>query len=285
MRDTAAIGEVLASAVAKLGSITDCARLEAETLVSRAIDVPRAYLFAHPEDAPDDDALLRLETGVARRLAGEPMAYITGTKEFWSMDLIVSPAVLVPRPETETLVDVAIRAVPRDANWTILDLGTGSGAVALAIARERPLCTVVATDASAAALDVARLNARELGLANVKFALGDWTAAVEAECFDVVVSNPPYVCAGDDALGQLAMEPAAALVAGADGLDAIRVIARDGAAVLTAGGLLALEHGARQAPAVAGILEGFGWTDIACCSDYAGHPRVTSARRHAFCDT
>ncbi len=285
MTENPPIGQLLVRLAARLEAVSESPRLDAEILLGRAIDVPRSYLFAHPEDVPDDDALLRLERAVTRRLAGEPMAYITGRKEFWSMELVVSPAVLVPRPETETLVEVALREIPRDAAWTILDLGTGSGAVALAIARERPLSSVVATDRSAAALEVAQLNARELGLANVRFATGDWTAPVSEECFDLVVSNPPYVGTRDQALARLGKEPAAALVAGVDGLDAIRVIARDSAAILAAGGLLALEHGAEQSQAVADLLTSLGWSDIACCSDYSGHPRVTSARRAAFCGT
>ena len=155
------------------------------------------------------------------------MAYITGSKEFWSLELQVSPATLVPRPETELLVDYALREIPRNADWPILDLGTGSGAIALAIARERPGCFVTAVDASADALAVAKNNAQALGLANVLCIEGDWTAPVADQKFRVIVSNPPYVAEGDAALEALAAEPDVALTSGADGLDAIRQLAHE----------------------------------------------------------
>ncbi|MDX1508939.1 MAG: peptide chain release factor N(5)-glutamine methyltransferase, partial [Woeseiaceae bacterium] len=254
-------------------------RLDAEILLGRAIDMPRSYFFAHPEDVPDEAALERLEHAVARRLAGEPMAYITGSKEFWSMELLVTPATLVPRPETEILVDRALAHIPRKAEWRVLDLGTGSGAIALAIARERPLCEVVATDISAEALRVAEANARELGIPNITFAEGDWTEAVAGRTFDVIVSNPPYVESADPALAALAAEPRAALAAGEDGLDAIRVLARDCRPLLADDGLFALEHGSGQPDAVAALLKQCGWQAIECHKDYAGLPRVTTARK------
>ncbi len=279
MRDTAAIGEVLASAVAKLGSITDCARLEAETLVSRAIDVPRAYLFAHPEDRLDPAARSRLHAMLARRLAGEPMAYITGAKEFWSLELMVSPATLVPRPETELLVELALRDLPGRTEHQILDLGTGCGAIAVAIATERPLSQVTAIDISPDAVAVARQNVRQRDLGNVVCLLGDWTAPVRDRRFDMVVTNPPYVAADDPALAALHAEPDIALIAGDDGLAAIRVLARDCAEVLQPDGTLLLEHGHDQAERVAELLSFAGWQDIRCFRDYAGNPRVTRATR------
>lgn len=250
-------------------------------LVARSIDMPRSYLYAHPEDTLDELAVARLDEALARRIAGVPMAYITGTREFWSLELQVSPATLVPRPETELLVEHALREIPRDAGWRILDLGTGSGAIAVAIASERPACAVVATDASADALAVARNNVRQLNLANVTCVQGHWTEPVAGERFDLILSNPPYVAEGDAALAALAAEPGLALTSGSDGLDAIRCLSRDCRGLLADGGLFLLEHGNDQRTAVANILAADGWGDIACVDDYAGHPRMTTARYKA----
>jgi release factor glutamine methyltransferase len=184
------------------------------------------------------------------------MAYITGIREFWSLELMVTPATLVPRPETELLVDLALREIPRRADWGILDLGTGSGAIAIAIAKERPLSRVTATDVSAEALEVARQNARQLE----------------------IPSNPPYVRSDDEALDALHCEPRSALSAGEDGLDAIRILARDCRALLEPGGVLLIEHGAEQRDGVAAALREHDWSDVTCHTDYAGLPRVTVAR-------
>jgi release factor glutamine methyltransferase len=274
---TMTIAAALADASQRLHASSDSARLDAEILLARAIDMPRSYLFAHPEDSLDPVALQRLEETIGRRLRGIPMAYITGVREFWSLQLQVSPATLVPRPETELLVELALRQIPRKADWQILDLGTGSGAIAVAIARERPGCHVTAVDASADALAIAALNVRALDLANVSCILGDWTAPVADRRFQVILSNPPYVAAGDAALDALSAEPELALVSGSDGLDAIRVLSRDCKTVIADNGRLLLEHGNQQRAAVATILESDGWRDIACFDDYAGRPRVTTA--------
>ena len=273
------ISDVLEDARRRLEALSDSARLDAELLLARAIDMPRSYLFAHPEEPLDELAIARFRETLGRRLAGEPMAYITGRREFWSLELMVTPATLVPRPETELLVDLALREIPRRAEWDILDLGTGSGAVAIAIAKERPLSRVTATDVSTAALDVARQNARQLEIPDIEFLAGDWTAPVRARTFNVVVSNPPYVRADDAALDALHCEPRSALAAGEDGLDAIRILARDCGALLEPGGMLLIEHGAEQRDSVAALLREHGWADIAGHTDYAGLPRVTAARR------
>ena len=279
--ETASIEAALASATARLREVSDSARLEAEILVARSIDMPRSYLFAHPEDTLDELALERLEDALSRRVAGMPMAYITGTREFWSLELQVSPATLVPRPETELLVDHALREIPRKADWDILDLGTGSGAIAIAIASERALCNIIAVDTSAAALAVARNNAQQHNLSNVTFELGDWTCPVKGRKFQVILSNPPYVAEGDAALKDLTAEPGLALTAGEDGLDAIRRLSRDCRSIIVEDGLLLLEHGNQQQSTVADILSADGWGDIACIDDYAGHPRMTTARYKA----
>jgi release factor glutamine methyltransferase len=277
MSESQTIEEAVSDATERLREVSDAARLEAELLLARAIDMPRSFLFAHAEDELDVDALQRLDETVARRLAGEPMAYITGIKEFWSMELAVSPATLVPRPETELLVDVALRDIPRKAEWDILDLGTGSGAIALAIAQERALCRITAIDISDDALAVARENANRNTIANVEFLHGDWTGPVAGRRFRVIVSNPPYVCADDEALDALRAEPLSALAAGDQGLDAIEVLARDCPAITEDDGVLVLEHGAGQKEAVAELLLSSGWGSIRCYNDYSGLPRVTSA--------
>jgi release factor glutamine methyltransferase len=276
--DAVSIESALRGATARLAAVSDSARLDAELLLARAIDMPRSFLFAHPEDALDEASLERLELTVERRLDGEPMAYITGSKEFWSMELIVSPATLVPRPETELLVDIALREIPRKAEWQVLDLGTGSGAIALAIARERQLCQLTAVDISPDALAVALQNANQLMLGNVEFIPGDWTEPVLDKTFRVIVSNPPYVAAGDTALRALRSEPIAALAAGEDGLDAIGCLARDCPAIIEDDGLLVLEHGADQRDLVAELLMSYGWQHIQCYDDFSGLPRVTTAR-------
>ena len=233
------IEKALLETTSRLRDISESPRLDAELLLARCIDMPRSYLFAHPEDELDDASLARLEKTLARRVDGQPMAYITGRKEFWSMELIVSPAVLVPRPETEILVDAVLRDIPRKAEWPLLDLGTGSGAIALAIATERPLCQVTAVDISPDALTVARENANQLGVGNIEFVEGNWTGPVEGRIFKVIAANPPYVACNDKALEALRAEPAVALTSGDDGLESIRLIARDCPSIIDDGGHIA----------------------------------------------
>ena len=271
------IEKALSDATARLSGVSESARLDAELLLARSIDMPRSYLFAHPEDVLDEAALGRLDKTLERRMGGEPMAYITGVKEFWSLELIVSPATLVPRPETELLVDVALREIPCKAELQVLDLGTGSGAIALAIAKERPLCQVSAVDISADALAVARDNARQLTISNVDFLEGNWTEPVADRKFSVIASNPPYVAAGDSALEALRAEPAVALSSGEDGLDSIGILARDCCSIIEDDGLLVVEHGAEQGEPIAELLLSYGWERIRCYDDYSGHPRVTAA--------
>lgn len=273
------ISEALATACSRLRAASESPRLDAELLLARAIDMPRSFLYAHPDDDLDDASLERFVRTVERRLCGEPLAYICGEKEFWSMPLMVSPATLVPRPETELLVEQALGFLPRRQALRVLDLGTGSGAVALALARERPLCHVTATDISADALAIARENARQLDLANVTFELGDWLDAVGDRSFDVIVSNPPYVAEQDPAFEGLRHEPRSALASGPDGLDDIRRIVPAAFAHCAPCGCLLIEHGADQADAVAAVFAAAGWRRITNVRDYAGKPRVTLGRR------
>ena len=271
------IDDALARATGKLREFSESPRLDAELLLTQALDVQRSYLFAHPEDTLDSAASDRFFSAIARREQGQPLAYIQGKKEFWSLMLTVSPDTLVPRPETETLVQEALALIPRDEPCDIVDLGTGSGAIALAIASERPMAQIVATDLSEPALAVARENAQQLELINIGFVQGDWIEPVMDRVFDVMVSNPPYVQSNDPALQELKHEPISALSAGEDGLAAIRVLAEQCRAVIKPGGTLLLEHGADQQDAVTAILADAGWSDIRCVTDLAGKPRVTVA--------
>jgi release factor glutamine methyltransferase len=269
------VRDLLAAASQRIGG--GDARLDAELLLAHALGVSRARLYAWPEHAPDPAERDAFERLVAARARGEPLAYLTGRREFWSLDLAVTPDVLIPRHDTELLVELALERIPRQRALRIADLGTGSGAVALAIARERPLACVTATDASAAALDVARRNAERLGIGNVAFAAGDWYAAVGDARFDLIVSNPPYIAADDAHLGEgdLRFEPASALASGPDGLDAIRSIVGGASAHLTNGGALLLEHGFDQSLPVRALLEAAGFDGVASVRDTAGHERVT----------
>jgi release factor glutamine methyltransferase len=250
---------------------------DAALLLAHALSRPRSWLYAHGGDAIDAQALASFAALVARRAAGEPVAYLTGTRGFWSFDLAVSPATLIPRPETERLVELALARLPRDAALRVADLGTGSGAIALALAHERPRAQVVATDASEAALAIAQANARRLGLGNVEFRHGHWCAPLREDRFDLIASNPPYI-ADDDAhlhQGDLRFEPPAALASGRDGLDAIRCIVGDASAHLVEGGWLLLEHGWQQGRALRELLQSAGFTAVASEQDLEMRDRVT----------
>ena len=255
--------------------------LDAQVLLAHALARDRAWLAAHATDALERVDVDRFFALAKRRRDGEPVAYLTGRREFWGLDLTVSDAVLVPRPETETLVEAALACVPSGAA-RVLDLGTGSGAVALALAHERPAAQVLAVDDSVAALDVAEANARRLAISNVRFARSDWYAdlPLDAGPFDVIVSNPPYVAAGDPHLreGDLPFEPTAALVAGPDGLAALRAIVAGAPARLRESGWLLVEHGYDQAERVRDLLADAGFEALASRRDLAGIPRVAAGR-------
>ena len=253
--------------------------LDAELLLAHALDADRARLRSHPEAVPTGDAAERYLALIERRAGGEPVAYILGRKGFWTLELGVGPAVLVPRPETELLVERALAlGPPRQA--TVADLGTGSGAIALALASERPAWRIVATDLSAEALTVARANASVLGLGRVELLQGDWLACLRGRRFDLLLSNPPYVAAEDPALGQpeLRREPALALVAAQEGLAALRTIIAGAPDHLVPGGWLLLEHGATQAAAVAGALVARGFAQVRSHRDLAGRERMTEGQ-------
>ena len=246
---------------------------EARLLLASATGFSEASLISNLERALAPDIALEFMNRAERRRNGEPIAYIVGFKEFYSMQLVVNPAVLIPRPETELLVDLALQL----RFSSLVDLGTGSGAIALAIKRQRPQARVVATDSSAAALVVAQRNAVKHGL-EVEFRHGSWLEPLAGERFDLIVANPPYVSAGDHHLRQLGFEPQLALVGGIDGLDGIREIAAAAPRHLLPGGRLLVEHGMGQEQAVREVLDRAGLEDIANWPDLARIPRVTGGK-------
>ena len=267
---------MLAAATQQLGE-----RLDAELLLLHIVQKPRSWLFTHADDMPDMDVQTAYTNLIGRRMAGEPVAYITGRRGFWSLDLEVTPATLIPRPETELLVELALRRLPDDAACSVVDLGTGSGAIALAIARERPHAQVVATDASADALAVAQRNAQRHAIGNVTFVNGNWLAPLVGRCFDLIVSNPPYIEIADPHLehGDLRFEPASALASGADGLDDIRRIVRDAAGHLHPHGWLLFEHGWNQGDAARALLDSAGYAEVFTAQDLEHRDRVSGGRR------
>jgi release factor glutamine methyltransferase len=265
-----------------LGLPVDEARIEAQILLRHALgDVSRAWLMARTEQALTTEQLARFDGLLQRRLQGEPVAYIIGRREFFGLDYGLTADVLIPRPDTETLVEAALQRIPASQSCRVLDLGTGSGAIAIAIAVHRPLAKVTAVDRSEAVLEVARGNAESLSASNVRLLRSDWFSALEGEVFDVIVSNPPYIAATDPHLsqGDLRFEPSSALVSGEDGLDDIRAIVAQVPAHMASGGWLLLEHGYDQAVQVAGLLEGAGFEDVGHAADLAGIARVTLGRK------
>lgn len=254
---------------------------DADLLLAHVLGRSRTWLFGHGDAPLDPMQAQRFDALVARREAGEPVAYLVGRRGFWRFELAVSPATLIPRPETERLVELALERLPAGLPLRAADLGTGSGAIALALAFERPRARVVATDASEAALEVARANAAALGLGNVEFRAGDWCAPLRDEAFDLIASNPPYIASADPHLarGDLRFEPAAALASGADGLDAIRTLARDAMRHAKPGGWLMLEHGFEQGRDVRSLLAAAGWSEVETARDLEARERITLGRR------
>ncbi len=251
-------------------------RLDAELLLARATGLSRATLRAHDELPVAATAQAQFAAECSRRLSGEPLAYIEGSKEFWSLPLQVSSAVLVPRPETELLVERCLALLPTGPQH-IADLGTGSGAIALALAHERPRWSITAVDASAAALTVAQANAVQLKLQQVDFRLGSWCEPLGDRLMDAIVSNPPYVAENDPALVALVHEPLSALAAADEGYADLLAIASQARDHLRPGGWLLFEHGSTQALRLATELGALGYAEVVCHPDLAGLPRVTQA--------
>jgi release factor glutamine methyltransferase len=271
------IEQALQRAAAKLNSADGA--MEARLLLQQVLGVNRAWLIAHANDVLQTNRNEEFHALLTRRLAGEPIAYLIQQREFYGLQLRVSPATLIPRPDSETLVDAALEKIPHPSikPITVLDLGTGSGAIALAIAHNRPQASMLAVDASDAALTVAQDNASELKLSNVQFALSDWYANLAEQRFDVIVSNPPYIAKNDPHLsqGDLRFEPLSALAAGVDGLDDIRQILEQGLIHLKPQGWLMLEHGYDQGAAVRELMAQAGLLEIATRQDLGGNDRVT----------
>jgi release factor glutamine methyltransferase len=269
--------------MAALGLDAREARLEVQLLLQHALGASRAMLLAYPERALTVEQDTVYQGLLARRLQGEPVAYLFGEREFYGLNLAVTPATLIPRPETELLVELALERLQGRAAPRVLDLGTGSGAIALALARSRPDAVVRACDASADALAVAQRNAVRLGLANVGFVQSDWFAALGEQPYDLIASNPPYIVDHDPHLqqGDVRFEPRTALASGPDGLDDIRRIVAAAPARLAPGGWLLLEHGYDQAPAVRALLEAAGFAEVFSACDLAGIERVSGGRKPA----
>ena len=252
-------------------------KLEAQLLLERILKVNHAWLITHADDEIDSDAHQQFTALIQRRITGEPVAHILGQREFYGLPFKVTPDTLIPRPDTETLVEAALAKIPLSETTAILDLGTGSGAIALAIAKHRPNATVIAVDASEAALAVAQENAKTLNIANAQIVLSDWFSALDNQQFDVIVSNPPYIEQADIHLsqGDLRFEPLSALASGEDGLDDIRQIISKASAHLNSTGWLMFEHGYHQALSVATLLASAYFTSIKTFKDLGGNDRVT----------
>ncbi len=272
------VSDLLESAIADLTATSPSARLDAELLLTHTLERPRSFVHSHAGETVAPALAAQVRELVKRRLSGEPVAYIVRRREFWSLDFEVDSSVLIPRPETELLVEIALETLPIETHSRVLELGTGSGAVALAIAHDRPNARVTATDVSAPALVLACRNAERLEIGNVTFLAGSWYEPVGAMHCDLIVSNPPYVAADDPALssGDNSHEPRAALTPGRTGLEAIEQILARAREHLRSGGWLAVEHGAEQGAAVRALFSRHGLSTIRTRQDLAGHERVTA---------
>jgi len=258
----------------------ESAYLDAEVLLSFVLDKDRSYLHAWPENTLTEAEKNQFEQLAQRRASGEPVAHLTGQREFWSMMLKVSKDTLIPRPETEQLIELALELIPQNSAYQVADLGTGSGAIALAIARERPRCMITATDASQEALSIAQHNAKLQKISNVTFRQGNWCEALNDETCQMIVSNPPYIESSDEhlAIGDVRFEPQQALESGKDGLDAIRMITQQAHSHLEPGGWLILEHGYAQREDVLNILQQQGYVNLQAYDDLSGTPRICIGR-------
>ena len=278
MTNAQTIKTTLTSAATLLN--TEEASLDVQQLLQHVLNVNRAWLISHESDTLQPNNHAAFEALLKRRLSGEPIAYILGYREFYGLELKVTPYTLIPRPDTETLVEAALAKIPQNQSHQILDLGTGTGAIALAIAKHRPQALVTAVDASEKALSVAQENAETLGIANIRLTHSDWFSALNLQRFDMIVSNPPYIETNDTHLkqGDLRFEPISALVSGIDGLDDIRAIIAQAPQHLNPNGWLLLEHGYNQAETVAMLLMYAGFAEISHALDLAGIQRVTLGR-------
>ncbi len=264
----------------ELAGSSDTIQADVEILLCHLLACDRSCLYTWPDNKLDEGRLSQFRQCIALRRKGRPVAYITGRKAFWEFSLKVNDSTLIPRPETELLVEQSLSRIPQDQPARILDLGTGSGAIALAIAYERPLCPVTAIEKSGDAMEVARWNTQQLGIENISLLTGNWLSPVSHTRFDIIVSNPPYIAENDPHLetGDVSHEPVTTLASGKDGLDDIRIIIMQAKHHLVDGGWLLLEHGCDQACTIRKILVEQGYSDINTYPDLAGHDRVTEAR-------
>jgi release factor glutamine methyltransferase len=279
MTQDTTVASLLAQAVGRFKdtTVSGVAALDIQLLLAHVLATGRSWLLAHPEHPLSNAECERFWKLLRRRSAGEPLAYLTGRREFWSLELMVNPDVLIPRPETELLVEraLALRTAP---TGRVADLGTGSGAIAIAIARERPRWQLLASDNSAAALAVAQANALALG-AHIEFRQGDWYTPLAGERFDLLLSNPPYVAADDPAMQALQHEPRLALTPGRDSLACLRILAHGAAQHLNPGGWLILEHGAGQGAQLRDELVLAGLRHVTSHRDLAGRERITEGQQ------
>lgn len=271
------IKSVMDEAAATLAPVSDSAMLDAEILLCQALDKPRSHLRAWPDKLLQAEQLAVFRTLLEQRRQGMPIAYITGQREFWSRDFQVSPDVLIPRPDTELLIELSLALITAEQPCTLLDLGTGSGIIAITLAAERPQAQVSAIDFSLSALDIARLNADRYKLSNIEFYRSDWFASVPATKFDLIISNPPYIAEDDAHLqqGDLRFEPRTALSAPEQGLADIRMIATAARDYLNAGGHLLIEHGYNQQQPVQALFKDLHYAKVQTYSDLSGQPRAT----------
>lgn len=273
------VSQLLKSATEQLLQLSDSPRLDAEVLLAYSLRKSRTWLVTWPDKELSAADINQFEPLLQRRISGEPIAHITGIREFWSLPLAVTADTLIPRPDTELMIEQILDIYPADANITLADLGTGSGAIALALAHERPHWKIIATDQSAAALAIAKQNAHNLNLSNITFKLGSWFEPLDNEVFDVIASNPPYIPQADPHLtqGDARFDPITALASGDDGLDDIRLITTQARSHLKPHGRLFIEHGYDQKPEMLDIFTKNGFTEIQQAHDIANNPRITFA--------
>ncbi len=271
------IQQALQKATAALADASDSPRIDAEVLLCYSLQCNRAYLYTYMDKILDAKQQESYEQLILQRIQGQPVAYLTGRQEFWSLPLTINKHCLIPRPATEKLVEICLELLPEKQPVKVLDLGTGSGAIALALASERPAWKITAIDKSAECLKIATLNAEQLKLGNISFLLSDWFNQLEEREFDVIVSNPPYIAEQDPHLseGDLRFEPSSALVSAHHGLADIETISQQAAAFLKHKGLIMVEHGYQQKDAVAALFSKAGFQDIHCWKDDEKHERIS----------
>ena len=272
------IKNIMSDLSVKLSKVSSSPELDSEILLMKALRVSRAYLYTYNEKVIPDSKKKLLEELVNRRMNKEPIAYILGKKEFWSRDFYINQHTLIPRPESEMLVELIIQANARKKISSILELGTGSGCISVSLAKELSHSQIVSTDICAKALKVANKNAQHYGVNNISFIKSDWFNKLDNQKFDCIVSNPPYIREDDPYLSELTFEPSKALVSGDDGLEAIEIISSNAAEYLSPEGKIFIEHGKDQKKEIQKIFELNNWRDIICHRDFGGLPRITTAK-------